>query len=84
MIVATTSDETQILLKLRETAANNGVVLELISGQDAIDREPNLFAVSALLSPTTGIIDASQLAASFLHQAELNGASLALETKIKK
>ena len=84
LIVATTSDETQVLLKLKETAANNGVVLELISGQDAIDREPNLFAVSALHSPTTGIIDASQLAESFLHQAELNGASLALETKIKK
>ena len=84
LIVATTSDEGQILLKLRETAANNGVVLELISGQDAIDREPNLFAVSALLSPTTGIIDASQLAESFLHQAELNGASLALETKITR
>ena len=30
LIVATTSDETQILLKLRETAANNGVDLELI------------------------------------------------------
>ena len=54
--------EMQILLKLKETAANNGVDLELISGQDAIDREPNLFAVSALLSPTTGIIDASELA----------------------
>ena len=82
LIVATTSDETQILLKLRETAANNGVVLELISGQDAIDREPNLFAVSALLSPTTGIIDTSELAASLLHQAETHGANLALETKI--
>ena len=82
LIVATTSDETQILLKLRETAANNGVVLELISGQDAIDREPNLFAVSALLSPTTGIIDATELAASLLHQSETHGANLALETKI--
>ena len=84
LIVATTSDEIQILLKLRETAANNGVDLELISGQAAIDREPNLLAVSALLSPTTGIINASRLAESFLHQAELNGASLALETKITK
>ena len=84
LIVATTSEETQILLKLKETALKNGVELEFISGDDAIEREPNLFAVSALVSPTTGIIDASQLAASFLRQAELNGASLALETKITK
>ena len=84
MIVATTSEETQILLKLKETALKNGVELERISGDDAIDREPNLFAVSALVSPTTGIIDASKLAESFQHQAEINGANLALETKIAK
>ena len=80
MIVATTSEETQILLKLKDTAAKNGVQLDLISGHDAVEREPNLFAVSALVSPTTGIVDTSGLAASFQHQAELNGASLALET----
>ena len=82
MIVGTTNEEKQILQKLKDTAEKNGVDLELISGQDAIDREPNLFAVSALLSPTTGIIDASELAASFLHQAETHGANLALDTKI--
>ena len=84
MIVATTSDETQILLNLKDTAAKNGAHLDLISSHDAIEREPNLFAISALVSPTTGIIDASKLAASFLHQAEINGANLALETKITK
>jgi L-2-hydroxyglutarate oxidase LhgO len=84
MIVATTNEEKEILQNLKGKAEKNGVDLKLITGQDAIDREPNLFAVSALLSPTTGIIDASQLAESFLHQAELNGASLALETKITK
>ena len=84
MIVATTSEETQILLKLKETALKNGIKLEAISGEDATEREPNLFAVSALVSPTTGIIDASKLAESFQHQAEINGANLALETKITK
>ena len=84
MIVATTSEETQILLKLKDTAAKNGVHLDLISSHDAVDREPNLFATSALVSPTTGIVDSAKLAASFQHQAELNGASLALETKITK
>ncbi len=82
MIVATTSEEKEVLQNLKDKAEKNGVDLELISGQDAIDREPNLFAVSALLSPTTGIIDASELAASLLHQAETYGANLALETKI--
>jgi L-2-hydroxyglutarate oxidase LhgO len=84
LIVATTSEETQILLSLKETALKNGVELEFISGDDAIEREPNLFAVSALVSPTTGIIDASKLAESFQHQAEINDANLALETKIAK
>ena len=84
MIVSTTNEETQILLKLKDKAAKNGVQLDLINGHDAVEREPNLFAVSALVSPTTGIVDASGLAASFQHQAELNGASLALETNITK
>jgi L-2-hydroxyglutarate oxidase LhgO len=82
MIVATTSDETEILLKLKDTATKNGLELEFITGHAAIEREPNLFAVSALVSPTTGIIDASNLAKSLQHQAEINGANLALETKI--
>ena len=82
MIVGTTNEEKEILQILKGKAEKNGVDLELISGKDAIDREPNLFAVSALLSPTTGIIDAAELAASFLHQAETHGANLALETKI--
>ncbi len=84
MIVATTSEETQILFKLKDTATKNGVELEFINGPDAIEKEPNLFAVSALVSPTTGIVDAAKLAESFQHQAEINGASLALETKITK
>ena len=82
MIVATTSDETKILSKLKDTATKNGLELEFLTGHAAIEREPNLFAVSALVSPTTGIIDASNLATSFQHQAEINGANLALETKI--
>ncbi len=40
MIVATTSEENQILLKLKDTAAKNGVQLGLISGHDAVEREP--------------------------------------------
>ena len=84
MIVATTSEETQILLKLKHTAKKNGVELEFINGPDAIGKEPDLFAVSALVSPTTGIVDAAKLAGSFQHQAEINGANLAFETKITK
>ena len=53
MIVATTREETQILLKLKDTATKNGVELEFINGPDAIEKEPNLFAISALVSPTT-------------------------------
>ena len=84
MIVATTQEETKILSKLKETAVKNGVHLELIRGEEAIEHEPKLFALSALVSPTTGIVDASKLAISLQHQAEINGASLAFETKIKK
>ena len=50
MIVATTSEETQILLKLKDTATKNGVELEFINGPDAIEKEPNLFAISALIN----------------------------------
>ena len=68
----------------KRQAAKNGVHLDLISSHDAVEREPNLFANSALVSPTTGIVDAAGLAESFQHQAEINGANLALETKITK
>ena len=66
MIVATTGEETQILLKLKDTAAKNGVHLDLISSHDAVEREPNLFAASALVSPTTGIIDSAR-SVSYTH-----------------
>jgi hypothetical protein len=46
------------LSSLKQQAAANGVPdLQLLSGQEALDMEPGLRAVAALLSPSTGILD---------------------------
>ena len=57
--------------------------LDLINGHDAVEREPNLL-LSLHSFHQRQELSMPQLAASFQHQAELNGASLALETNITK
>lgn len=58
LIVATTDDETPLLTALREKGRANGCDdLRLIEATHARALEPALACVSALLSPSTGIID---------------------------
>src|SRR2546423_9699990 len=58
LIVATTAKEAEKLNSIRAHAEANGVVdLRTLSGADARALEPALNCDSALLSPSTGIID---------------------------
>ncbi|MBM3555326.1 MAG: FAD-dependent oxidoreductase, partial [Alphaproteobacteria bacterium] len=62
MIVATDAAEDAVLLRLRETARGNGVDdLAPLDAATARAMEPALFCTSALLSPSTGIVDSHQL-----------------------
>ena len=47
---------------LREKGKRNGVNdLEMLSGEDVRQMEPNVFAIAALFSPSSGVIDAHAL-----------------------
>ncbi len=61
LIVATTDDEVMIIEGIQKTAAQNGVGLEMYDKDMILELEPNIFALKALYSPTTGIVDSHSL-----------------------
>jgi L-2-hydroxyglutarate oxidase LhgO len=83
LIVATSRDQVDTLLDLKTRAAGNGVtdLVQLDAGR-ACDLEPALQCEAALLSPSTGIIDAHSLMLAYLGDAENAGALLALLTEV--
>ncbi|MGQ8631633.1 NAD(P)/FAD-dependent oxidoreductase [Agrobacterium sp. DKPNP3] len=85
LIVATTDDETPLLTALREKGRANGCDdLRLIEATHARALEPALACVSALLSPSTGIIDSHGYMLALLGEAEDHGAALALNAPFER
>ena len=83
LIVATAEDQMAALAGIKEKAHTNGVTdLVWVSREEALEREPALHCVGALESPSTGIVDSHQLMVTLLGEAENNGATLALNTKV--
>ena len=79
LIVATQDDEMPILEGLKVKASENGVTdLVWLDAAEVAAREPELNAVGALLSPSTGVVDSHGLMLSYLGDAEAEGAMLAL------
>ncbi|GLQ33535.1 NAD(P)/FAD-dependent oxidoreductase [Litoribrevibacter albus] len=71
LIVATSSDEEEQLSAIHLKAQANGVFdLEQLTQTQVNAREPNVKATSALLSPSTGIIDAHQYMLSLVGDIE--------------
>lgn len=65
LIVATTPDEISVIQGIKETAAKNNVDLEILGKEQIAALEPDIFALKALFSPTTGIIDTHSLMKQF-------------------
>jgi (S)-2-hydroxyglutarate dehydrogenase len=57
LIVATDEAELTRMAALETRARANGIPIERLSGEEARKLEPNISAVGALLSPSTGIVD---------------------------
>ena len=75
LIVATSADESDRLDAIRARAAANGVDdLRKISAAEARALEPNLQCTSALLSPSTGIVDSHAYMLALQGEAEAAGA----------
>jgi L-2-hydroxyglutarate oxidase LhgO len=78
LIVATSAQECHELEKIREQARQNSVTgLTTLGKKQIRTLEPEVKGVTALFSPSTGIIDSHSLMRSFLWNAEEKGATIA-------
>jgi L-2-hydroxyglutarate oxidase LhgO len=83
LIVATSDAEVVGLEKIAATAGDNGVEdLEWLTASQARSLEPSLRCVTALLSPSTGIIDSHALMLAYQGEAEAAGATIVLRTPV--
>ncbi len=83
LIVATDAAEEQKLQAILENGRRNGVDgLAPISLAEVRQLEPALVCTSALLSPSTGILDSHAYMLSLQGDAEANGAVLALKSPV--
>jgi L-2-hydroxyglutarate oxidase LhgO len=84
LIVASHEDEFQGLERLRQAALGNGVDdLVFLPADEARALEPELACAGALLSPSTGIIDAHALMLALQAEAETGGAVIALKSPLR-
>ncbi|WP_428485513.1 NAD(P)/FAD-dependent oxidoreductase [Rhodopila sp.] len=75
LIAATNTREDALLAGIKQRAEANGVEgMRVLTASEAIALEPNLSCTSALLSPTTGIIDSHTYMVALLGDAENAGA----------
>jgi len=75
LIVATSADEDSRLSDIKRRAAVNGVDdMRILTREEACALEPNLRCTSALLSPSTGIVDSHGFMVALQGDAENAGA----------
>lgn len=85
LLVATTEAQIPALQKLQTNAALNGVDdLKWLTSEQVEALEPNISCVSAVLSPSTGIIDSHSLMASLLDDFESAGGTVAFNSKVER
>jgi L-2-hydroxyglutarate oxidase LhgO len=83
LIVATSTAESDRLAAIRQRAAENGVPdLRHLSGEEARALEPALSCTSALISPSTGILDSHAFMLSLQGDVESAGGALAFHAPL--
>jgi hypothetical protein len=83
LIVATSEKQHAKLASIKQHAAANGVhELRELNQSEALAIEPELNCYSALLSPSTGIIDSHGYMLALLGDAEQRGAMLVLQSAV--
>jgi L-2-hydroxyglutarate oxidase LhgO len=84
LIVATSEEELAVIEGIKETALNNGVDdLELIGQREIMEIEPNIFALKAIYSPSTGIIDSHALMKQYETNTINNGGQIVYGSEVK-
>ncbi|ANO50523.1 NAD(P)/FAD-dependent oxidoreductase [Woeseia oceani] len=86
LIVANSEGEDSVLRGLLDRSIKNGLTgddaLRYLNAREVNRLEPNVHAVSALLSPSTGIIDSHSLMLAMQADAEAAGADLVLRSRV--
>ena len=82
LIVATAPEEVKVIEGIRETARKNDVDLEVMERHEIAALEPNIFALKALYSPTTGIVDTHSLMKQFETVIINNGGQIAYGSEV--
>lgn len=83
LIVATSDEEVeQLTLLLKKGQRNNAEGLRMISRKQLKSLEPDVEGVAALLSPSTGIVDAYALMRYYLSQAQAENAYIAFNAEV--
>ncbi|HOP00387.1 MAG TPA: NAD(P)/FAD-dependent oxidoreductase [Bacteroidales bacterium] len=83
LIVATSEPEIEVIEEIQKTAAGNGVELESISVSRIRELEPEIFALGALWSPLTGIIDTHALMKCFESGTLSRGGQIVYGSEVK-
>ena len=83
LIVTTTDDELPVIEGVRQTALLNGVDdLVVIEKDEIAEMEPAIFALRALYSPSTGIIDSHRLMKQYETNTLNNGAQIVYGSEV--
>ena len=83
LIVATSEEEISIIEGIRKTAIKNGVDDLVFLGREQIaEMEPNIFALNALFSPSTGIVDSHSLMKQYETNTINNGGQVVYGSEV--
>lgn len=84
LIVATSKEEIPILDEIKQKATDNGVDdLIFLNQEEIANLEPDIFALKALFSPSTGIIESHSYMKQLETLAVNNGAEMVYGTAVK-
>lgn len=83
LIVATNDEEIRTIAGIQQTAAANGVKLLMYDRENIAELEPDIFALKALFSPTTGIVDSHSLMKQYETNALNNSAQIVYGSEVK-
>jgi L-2-hydroxyglutarate oxidase LhgO len=83
LIVATSEEEISVIEGIRQTAIKNGVDDLVVLGREQIaEMEPNIFALKALFSPSTGIVDSHSLMKQYETNTINNGGQIVYGSEV--
>lgn len=83
LIVATSAEEIPVIEGIRENALRNGVDdLTVLNREQVAVLEPNIYALKAIFSPSTGIIDTHSLMKRFETRILNNGGQIVYRSEV--